>query len=101
MARENPGLYLALAAFAVFSVAVQVFFPYLIIYIQNFLGIADYAIVLGVVLIAASLVSVLSGRLIDRLGKLRFTLPASAVMFAGSSPCTLPAGSWRSSWPAA
>lgn len=83
VARENPGLYLALAAFAVFSVAVQVFFPYLIIYIQNFLGIADYAIVLGVVLIAASLVSVLSGRLIDRLGKLRFTLPASAVMFAG------------------
>ena len=70
VARENPGLYLALAAFAVFSVAVQVFFPYLIIYIQNFLGIADYAIVLGVVLIAASLVSVLSGRLIDRLGKL-------------------------------
>ena len=51
VARENPGLYLALAAFAVFSVAVQVFFPYLIIYIQNFLGIADYAIVLGVVLI--------------------------------------------------
>ena len=83
VARENPGLYLALAAFAVFSVAVQVFFPYLIIYIQTFLGIADYAIVLGVVLIAASLVSVLSGRLIDRLGKLRFTLPASAVMFAG------------------
>ena len=83
VARENPGLYLALAAFSVFSVAVQVFFPYLIIYIPNFLGIADYAIVLGVVLIAASLVSVLSGRLIDRLGKLRFTLPASAVMFAG------------------
>lgn len=46
--RANPGLYLALLAFAVFSVAVQVFFPYLIIYIQNFLGITDYAIVLGV-----------------------------------------------------
>lgn len=101
VARENPGLYLALAAFAVFSVAVQVFFPYLIIYIQNFLGIADYAIVLGVVLIAASLVSVLSGRLIDRLGKLRFTLPASAVMFAGLVAMYFAAGSWRSSWPAA
>lgn len=61
----------------------QVFFPYLIIYIQNYLGIMDYAIVLGVVLIVASLVSVLSGKLIDKMGKLRFTLPASAVMFAG------------------
>lgn len=81
--RANPGLYLALLAFAVFSVAVQVFFPYLIIYIQNFLGITDYAIVLGVVLIVASLVSVLSGKLIDRMGKLRFTIPAAAVMFAG------------------
>lgn len=81
--RANQGLYLALLAFAVFSVAVQVFFPYLIIYIQNFLGITDYAIVLGVVLIVASLVSVLSGKLIDRMGKLRFTIPAAAVMFAG------------------
>lgn len=80
---KNPLLYLALLAFAVFSVAVQVFFPYLIIYIQSFLGITDYAIVLGVVLIVASLVSVLSGKLIDRMGKLRFTIPAAAVMFAG------------------
>lgn len=80
---KNPLLYLALLAFSVFSVAVQVFFPYLIIYIQNFLGITDYAVVLGVVLIIASLVSVLSGKLIDKMGKLRFTLPAAAVMFAG------------------
>ena len=80
---KYPLLYLALLAFSVFSVAVQVFFPYLIIYIQNYLGIMDYAIVLGVVLIVASLVSVLSGKLIDKMGKLRFTLPASAVMFAG------------------
>lgn len=80
---KNPLLYLALLAFSVFSVAVQVFFPYLIIYIQNFLGITDYAVVLGVVLIIASLVSVLSGKLIDRMGKLRFTLPAAAVMFIG------------------
>ena len=81
--RENPDLYLSFAAFCLFSVAVQVFFPYLIIYIQNYLGIQDYAIVLGVVLIVASLVSVLSGRWIDRLGKLRFTGPAAAVMLLG------------------
>ena len=81
--RENPDLYLSFAAFCLFSVAVQVFFPYLIIYIQNYLGITDYAIVLGVVLIVASLVSVLSGRFIDRFGKLRFTLPAALVMLLG------------------
>lgn len=81
--KENPELYLSFAAFCLFSVAVQVFFPYLIIYIQNYLGIADYAIVLGVVLILASVVSVVSGRFIDRLGKLRFVFPAAAVMLAG------------------
>ena len=81
--RANPELYLAFAAFCLFSVAVQVFFPFLIIYLQNYLGIADYAIVLGVVLIVASVVSVISGRFIDRVGKLRFAFPAAAVMLLG------------------
>lgn len=81
--KANPELYLSFAAFCLFSVAVQVFFPYLIIYIQNYLGITEYAIVLGVVLLLASVVSVVSGRFIDRLGKLRFVFPAAAVMLAG------------------
>ncbi len=81
--RQNPELYLSFAAFCLFSIAVQVFFPFLIIYIQYFLGITDYAIVLGVVLILASVFSVLSGRWIDRFGKLRFAVPAAAVMLAG------------------
>ncbi len=81
--RENPELYLSFAAFCIFSVAVQVFFPFLIIYLQNYLGIDNYAIVLGVVLIVASAVSVLSGRFIDRFGKLAFTVPAAGIMLLG------------------
>ena len=81
--RGNPALYLSFAAFCLFSVAVQVFFPYLIIYMQNYLHFDGYALVLGVVLIIASVVSVLSGRVIDRLGELRCVLPAAGVMFAG------------------
>ena len=81
--RANPSLYLALAAFGVFSVAVQVFFPYLIIYMQNYLGFDNYAIVLGAVLIFASAVSVALGGVIDRVGKLRFILPAAGVMLLG------------------
>ncbi len=81
--RENPELYLSFAAFCVFSVAVQVFFPFLIIYIQNYLGIDNYAIILGVVLILASVASVVSGRFIDRMGKLRFAVPAAVTMLAG------------------
>jgi len=79
----NGALYLSFAAFCLFSVAVQVFFPYLIIYIQHYLGIDNYAVVLGVVLLVASAVSVAFGRVIDRVGKLTFVLPAALAMFAG------------------
>lgn len=81
--RAHRPLYLSFTAFCLFSVAVQVFFPYLIIYLQNYLKIDGYAIVLGVVLLFASAVSVAFGRVIDRVGKLTFVLPAIAVMFLG------------------
>lgn len=81
--KENPELYLSFAAFCLFSIGVQVFFPYLIIYIQNYLGITDYALILGVVLILASVISVVSGRFIDRLGKLVFVFPAALIMLLG------------------
>ena len=81
--RANAMLYLSLTALCLFSVAVQVFFPYLMIYMQSFLHLDSYPIVLGVVLIVASAVSVFAGRFIDRVGKLRFVLPAGGLMFLG------------------
>ena len=81
--KSNGMLYLALAASCLFSVAVQVFFPYLIIYMQNYLKFDNYAIVLGIVLVFASLVSVLSGGLLDKLGRLNCMLPAAAIMLVG------------------
>ena len=81
--RSHPRLYLALVAFCLFSVAVQVFFPYLIIYMQNYLKLDNYALVLGIVLLLASAVSVAFGGPMDRLGRLNCVLPAGAVMCAG------------------
>ncbi len=81
--KAHGGLYLALCAFGVFSVAVQVFFPYFLIYMQHYLRLDSYALVLGVVLIIASVVSVLMGKPIDRLGRLRMVLPAAGVMGLG------------------
>lgn len=79
----NPSLYLALLALAVYAASQQVYMPYLIIYIQRFLGVDGYAVILGVVLTAASAVSVAFGRVIDRRGKLRVAVPASITAFAG------------------
>ncbi|NKZ09133.1 MFS transporter [Actinomadura latina] len=81
--RRNPGLYLALAAWCVWGISTQVFLPYLLIYLQRYLDIEGYAVVLAVVLTGASAVSVLAGRVIDRVGKVRFLTPAIAVYAAG------------------
>lgn len=66
---DNLSLYIALLAMLLYAAATQIYMPYLIIYIQHYLGIQDYALILGVVLITAGVISVLSGRWIDRVGK--------------------------------
>ena len=77
--RANPGLYLSLTCLAIYSMSQQVYMPYLIIYIQRFLGITDYTILLGGVLILSSVISVLMGRVVDKRGKLTCIVPAAVV----------------------
>jgi MFS family permease len=81
--RANPDLYLTLVVYAIVGTCTQVFLPYLIIYIQRYLRIDGYAIVLGTVLVVASVLSVLGGRVIDRVGKLRFMIPAAGILALG------------------
>lgn len=81
--RAQPRLYVLLAAWAVVGTSTQVFIPYLIIYIQHYLQLASYPLVLASVLIGAAVVSVLGGRVIDRIGKVRAILPAVAIMILG------------------
>jgi len=79
----NPALYLSLLALAVYCASQQVYMPYLIIYLQRYLGMDNYALILGAVLIAASIVSVAFGRTIDRRGKLNIAVPAAIAAFVG------------------
>ena len=79
----NPALYLSLLALAVYAASQQVYMPYLIIYIQRYLGVDSYALILGTVLIAASLVSVAFGRVIDGWGKLHVAPGAAIAAFVG------------------
>jgi len=73
--RAAPRLYLTLGAWAVLGASFQVFLPFLIIYVERYLEIEAYAVVLGSVLVGASLLSMLGGRLLDRAGPMR-ALPA-------------------------
>lgn len=81
--RSNPRLYVLLGTWAIMGTATQVFMPYLIIYIQRYLRIDAYALVLASVLISASAVSVVGGRVIDRVGKQNALAPSVLVMIVG------------------
>lgn len=92
--RQNGMLYLSLIAFMIFNIAVQVFFPYFIIYLQTYLAIDAYAVVLGIALVVASVASVAFGGVIDKVGKLKFVLPAAIVMLAGLVMMYFARGFW-------
>lgn len=81
--KAHKARYLTLCTFGVFNIALQIFLPYLIIYIQHYLGIGNYALMLAVVLVGASAASVVSGRFIDRIGKNRMCLIAGTAMLIG------------------
>lgn len=67
----NKKLYVAFLLLLILGISTQIWMPYLIIYIQKGLLINDYALILGVVLIAASIISVIAGSIIDKVGKLK------------------------------
>lgn len=80
---QHPALYVTLLAWAVIGTSTQVFLPYVIIYLQKRLQIDGYAIVLASVILLASLMSIVGGRVIDRVGKVRSIVPATAIMIVG------------------
>jgi MFS family permease len=92
--RENKLLYISLAALCVYCMSQQVYMPYLIIYIQRFLGITDYTFLLAGVLILSSVISVLCGKPIDKRGKLTCLIPAGAVGFIGLVLMYFARGQW-------
>lgn len=84
--KQNPILYLVLITFMVFSIGIQVFMPYLMIYVEHVLMISglNFTITLGVVLIAASIITVVFGLFMDRIGKNKIIIPAIIVTVAGA-----------------
>ena len=84
--KANPLLYILLLGFAVFSMAIQVFFPYLIVYLQIGLKITDmnFIICIGVDLVVASIVTVIIGLFMDKWGKNKLLIPAVVVAAVGA-----------------
>ena len=66
--RENKALYSSLLGFIVFNISIQIFMPYLILYYEVSLGMADYVFIMAPAIILASVVTALWGRVYDKKG---------------------------------
>ena len=85
--KGNPILYITLIAFMVFNIGLQVFMPYFILYVQNVLGIVGdaFTLSLGIVLLGASLITIIFGLFMDRIGKNKIMIPALIVGAIGGA----------------
>lgn len=69
--KENNILYILLGAMCIYSIASQIFMPYLIIYLQEYLKftVIEYSIVLGLVILLGAVAVVLISRYSDKVRK--------------------------------
>ena len=79
-------LFIVLAAQCVLGIGLQVFYPYLLIYVQHFIalpGAASTILVAVVILVGAVAVAVPGGMLVDRFGRRPTAIVAVLVEMAG------------------
>ena len=81
--KENPTLYLALAAFALFNISIQIFMPYLILYYDVSLQLENYVLIMGPAVILASVFTAVYGRVYDRKGFQTAVIPSMLLLMAG------------------
>ena len=66
--KSNPALYIYLACFIIFNISIQIFMPYLILYYEKSLGMADYVLIMAPAIVLASVVTALWGKVYDKKG---------------------------------
>ena len=81
--RKNAVLYLSMAAFVIFNIAIQIYMPYLIIYYEQTLHMADYVLIMAPAILLSALVTFFFGRMVDRFGFRKTVLPAMVTLLLG------------------
>ena len=80
--KSRPKLYFALTAFMVFSIGIQIFMPYFMVYIQRVLGF-DLVSAAGPILGVACVLTVVFGFFMDKIGKYKLVFGALAATVIG------------------
>ena len=81
--KKNPNLYLVLTAFAVFSIGIQVYMPYFMVYVEKVMGY-DLVMSAGPILGAACVITVGVGYFMDKIGKHKVILGSLAATIVGA-----------------
>ena len=81
--KQNPLLYILLCSFAIFGISIQIFMPYLIIYYEKSLGMADYVLIMAPAIVLASVFTALWGRAYDKYGFKRSLAVSIALLCLG------------------
>ena len=66
--KHNLPLYIYLICFIVFNISIQIFMPYLMIYYEHSLKMADYVMIMAPAIILASVVTAFWGKVYDKKG---------------------------------
>lgn len=80
--KSRPELYLALTAFMVFSIGIQVFMPYFMVYVNSICGF-DLVSTAGPILGIACVLTVVFGFFMDKIGKYKLVYGALAASVIG------------------
>ena len=81
--KENPLLYAVIGAFAFFGISINIFMPYLILYYEKTLGMANYVAVMAPAIVLAAVITAFYGKLYDLLGFKSSVVPAIGLLMAG------------------
>lgn len=87
--KGNKKLYLSLLCMGIFSVASQVFFPYLFIYVDHYIDMSTLKLTAPVIILAVAVVILAVVTLVsfiilsDKKGKAPFLFPSAALFVAG------------------
>lgn len=83
--KEHKPLYIVLIAVGVYGIACQVFMPYLIIYMVQYLGFntIEYSIVFGGAIVVGAVINVFLGRYSDKKDKTKLIYVAAGIMALG------------------
>ena len=90
--KDNKLLYLVLIAYFIYGVAIQVYFPYLMVYVEYTCNISNtgeggfltpFAIVMAIALLIGSLLSVIIGFISDKVKKEKMMIPVIIILILG------------------